>query len=196
MQALLSTPNLDMLSIRVFRGTPAHPADTPSMAELEDPMTHLLLAIGFALTLSPAVAAQTRPDFSGTWRLDEERSITPTYPGFVGPVVWVITQSPEVLTVEIRRGARAFTVAYTLSATAPSGPAPRPPSYRGHWDGETLVTETTQDIEGQTVVTREVRSLQNGGREMIVERIVQVEHGYSVRGARSYGSGRDTFVRK
>jgi hypothetical protein len=158
-------------------------------------MTRLLLALGLALTLGPAVALQTRPDFSGTWRLDEERSISPTYPGFVGPVVWVITQAPDTMTVEIRRGERAFTAVFTIFDKPPAGP-PRPPSYRAHWDGDTLITETTQDIEGQTVVTREARSLQNDGREMIVERIVQVEHGYSARGARSYGSGRDTFVRK
>lgn len=159
-------------------------------------MTRLLLAIGIALTLAPSGAAQSRPDFSGTWRMDEERSISPTYQGFVGPVVWVIAQSADTMSVEMRRGERTFTITFALADKPPAGPAPKPPTYRGHWDGETLVTESVQDIGGQTVVTREVRSLQNAGREMIVERIVQVEHGYTVRGARSYGSGRDTFVRK
>ena len=158
-------------------------------------MTRMLLTLGLALALGPAVAAQTRPDFSGTWRLDEARSISPTYDGFVGPVVWVITQTPELMTVEVRRGPRAFTLSFTLSDTPPAGAAPRAPSYRGYWNGETLVTETTQDIEGQTVRTREVRSLQASGREMIVERLVQVEHGYTQRGAKSYSSGKDTFVR-
>ena len=100
------------------------------------------------------------------------------------------------MNVEIRRGERAFTIVFTLSDKPPVGPPPRPPSSRGHWDGDRLIAESTQDIGGQTVTTREVRFLQNDGREMIVERVVQVEHGYSVRGARSYGSGRDTFVRK
>ena len=159
-------------------------------------MSRLLLTLAFTLTLSPAVFAQTRPDFSGTWRLDDERSISPTYPGFIGPVVWVIGQTPDAMTIEIRRGERAFTIVFTLSDKPPAGPPPRPPAYRGHWDGDRLITESTQEIGGQTVTTREVRFLQNDGREMIVERVVQVEHGYTVRGARSYGSGRDTFVRK
>jgi hypothetical protein len=159
-------------------------------------MTRLLLAIGIALTLATAAAQQTRPDFSGSWKLDEERSISPTYPGYVGPVVWVITQSADTMTVEVHRGPRTFTIAYTLFDKLPSGPAPKPPSYRGHWEGESLMTEAAQDIEGQTVETRETRSLANGGREMIVERIVQIEHGYTVRGARSYGSGRDIFVKQ
>src|SRR5262245_15764656 len=157
-------------------------------AELEvPPMTRLLLTIGIVLTLAAAAAPQTRPDFSGTWTLDDDRSISPTYPGFVGPVVWVITQTPETMTVEVHRGPRTFTVAYTLYDKLPTGPVPKPPSYRGHWEGETLVTESAQDIEGQTVETKETRSLASGGREMIVERIVQIEHGYTVRGARSYG---------
>jgi hypothetical protein len=158
-------------------------------------MTRLLLILAIALTVNP-VAAQTRPDFSGTWRLDEERSISPTYTGFVGPVVWQITQTPTAMTVEVKRAERSFTVTFTILDKPPAGPAPRPPSYRAHWDDETLITESIQDIEGQTVVTREARSLQSDGREMIVERIVQVQHGYTVRGARSYGSGRDTFVKK
>ena len=159
-------------------------------------MTRLLLTIGIVLTLGSSAALQTRPSFSGTWQLDEERSISPTYAGFVGPVVWVVTQSPDTMTVEIRRGTRAYTIAFSLADKPFTTAAPKPPSYRGYWDGESLVTESMQDIEGQTVITREVRSLRNDGREMIVERIVQVEHGYTVRGARSYGSGRDTFVKK
>ena len=158
-------------------------------------MTRLLLTIGFVLTLGSSASLQTRPVFSGTWQLDEGRSISPTYPGFVGPVVWVVTQSPDTMTQEIHRGARAYTIAFSL-ADKPFTTSPKPPSYRGYWDGESLVTEATQDIEGQTVITREVRSLKNDGREMIVERIVQVQHGYNVSGGRSYGSGRDTFVKK
>ena len=159
-------------------------------------MTRLLLAIGIVLTLGSSAALQTRPDFSGTWQLDEGRSISPTYAGFVGPVVWVVTQSPDTMTVEIHRAARAYTIAFSLADKPFTAPAAKPPTYRGYWDGESLVTESTQDIEGQTVITREVRSLRNDGREMIVERIVQVQHGYNVRDGRNYGSGRDTFVKK
>jgi hypothetical protein len=159
-------------------------------------MTRITLALVFALGVGGSTAAQTRPDFTGTWRLDEERSISPTYNGFVGPVVLVITQTPALLNVEVRRGPRTFTLSFTLSDKAPAGPAPRAPSYRGYWKGETLVTETIQDIEGQTVVTREERSLGTGGNEMLIERLVEVEHGYTQRGARNYSSGRDTFVRQ
>ena len=159
-------------------------------------MTRLLLAIGIVLTLGASASLQTRPDFSGTWQLDEERSISPTYAGFVGPVVWVVTQTPDTMTVEIHRRERAYTIAFALADKPFTTPAPKTPSYRGYWDGESLRTESTQEIEGQTVITREVRSLRNDGREMIVERIVQVQHGYNVRGARSFGSGTDTFVKK
>src|SRR4029450_5973854 len=110
-------------------------------------MTRLLLAIGIVLTLRTTAGPQPRPDFSGTWKLDEERSISPTYAGFVGPVVWVIAQSPDTMTVEIRRGGRAYTIAFPLADKPFTAPASKPPSYRGYWDGESLVTESTQDIE-------------------------------------------------
>src|SRR5262245_53243198 len=154
--------------------------------EVEAAMTRMLLALGITLALGSAGAGQGRPDFSGTWRLDEPRSVSPTYDGFVGPVVWVIQQTRDLLTVEVKRGSRAFTLTFPLSDTPP-GPSRAPtPSYRGYWDNDKLVTESTQDIQGQTVMTREVHTLQANGREMIVERLVQVEHGYTVRGARSY----------
>jgi hypothetical protein len=37
------------------------------------------------------------------------------------------------------------------------------------WDGSTLVIETTRDFNGTAVTTKEVRRLDNGGKEMIVE---------------------------
>ena len=90
-------------------------------------MTRLLLTIGIVLTLGSSAALQTRPNFSGTWQLDEERSISPTYAGYVGPVVWVVTQSPDTMTVEIRRGTRAYTIAFSLAGLrTPSDPPPDP----------------------------------------------------------------------
>ena len=140
--------------------------------------------------------AQSRPDFSGTWALDESRSASATYDSHVGPVVWRITQSAAQMVVDISRGPKTFTLTFRLFDKRPLGPAAEGvPSYRGYWEGEALVTETAQNINGQTVTTRETRTLQAGGREMLVERLVQVEHGYTLRGAQSYNTAKDTFVR-
>lgn len=159
-------------------------------------MTCLVHGLATVLLLSLGAAAQTRPDFSGTWTLDETRSVSPTHDSFVGPVVWVVKQSPKELVVTISRGPKTFTLTYVLYDKPPVGSgSENAPAYRAYWEDNRLVTETAQNIQGQTVTTREVRSLEPGGREMIVERLVRVEHGYTLRGAQSYNTAKDIFVR-
>ena len=161
-------------------------------------MSRAFCPFTFATMLALAVvsAAQTKPDFSGTWTMDEARSVSPTFDSFVGPVIWTIRQTADEMTVDIKRGSRAFTLTYKLSDKAPTGQAGgNAPTHRGYWDGEVLVTETAQNIQGQTVTTRETRRLQPGGREMLVERLVKVEHGYTLRGTQSYNTAKDVFVR-
>ncbi len=159
-------------------------------------MNRLLAAIAALATLAAAGTAQSPPDFSGTWTLDEARSESPTHEGFVGPVRWVIRQSAREMIVDITRGPRTMTLTYTLYDKPPTGiAAGGVPSYRGYWDGDRLVTETAQNIQGQTVTTREVRALALDGREMQVERIVQVEHGYTLKGAQNYNTAKDLFTK-
>jgi hypothetical protein len=158
-------------------------------------MRRPLPALAVVVTLAVTAAAQPRPDFSGTWTMDEGLSESPTYEGFVGPVTWVIRQSPRQLIVEIRRGPKATTLTYTLYDKPPTGVASGGvPSYRGYWLGDRLVTETAQNIQGQTVTTKEIRMLQQEN-QMYVERIVQVEHGYTLKGTQNYGAAKDVFRR-
>jgi hypothetical protein len=175
-------------------------ADNGAIAELEAPMTSKARASCLAATLlmlASAGTAQTRPDFSGVWTMDEARSVSATQDGHVGPVAWHISQTPELLTVEIKRGPKSFTLVFTMYEKPPTAPAAdKIPAYRGYWDGDKLVTETAQNIQGQTVTTKEVRSLQAEGREMLVERLVTVEHGYTFRGAKNYNTAKDIFVRQ
>jgi hypothetical protein len=58
-----------------------------------------------------------------------------------------------------------------------------------------LVTEAVRDIQGQTVTTKETRRLNPDGNEMLVETMLVVQHGYSLRGTPNYGTGKDIFVR-
>ena len=149
------------------------------------------------LMLASVGSAQTRPDFSGVWTMDEARSVSATQDEYVGPVIWNVSQTPQLLTVEMKRGPKSFTLTFTMYEKPPTAPAAdRIPSYRGYWDGDKLVTETAQNIQGQTVTTKEVRSLQADGREMVVERLVTVEHGYTFRGAKNYNTAKDIFVRQ
>ena len=152
-------------------------------------------ALAIVMALASVGTAQQRPDFSGTWAMDESRSESPTHEGFLRPVRWVIRQSPKQLIVDITRGAKVMTLTYTLYDKALAGPTAGVPSYRGYWDGEKLVTETAQNIQGQTVTTKEVRMLQREGQEMHVERMVQVEHGYTLKGAQNYNTAKDLFTK-
>lgn len=156
-------------------------------------MRRALSALALVAGLATSLSAQARPDFSGTWTMDEGRSESPTHEGFVGPVTWMIRQSPQELVIDVTRGAKTVTLTYRLYEKAPAGAPAGVPSYRGYWDGDKLVTETAQNIQGQTVTTREIRALESGGREMRVERLIQVEHGYTLRGAQNYNTAKDLF---
>lgn len=161
-------------------------------------MRHLICALAIGLVASPERlgATQAKPDFSGTWRMDESRSVSATHDGYVSPTVWRIQQDERAMVVDIAHGLKTFNITFRLLAKPPaSTPEGRFPIYIGYWNGDRLVTETAQNISGQTVTTVETRLLQAGGREMHVERIVRVEHGYSLRGGQNYNSARDVFVR-
>jgi hypothetical protein len=159
-------------------------------------MTRALGAAAAVLALTASPPAQSRPDFSGTWTLDESRSASATHDGFVSPVVWTIRQTADALTVDIRRGPRTSTLVYRIYPKRLIGaPADGALAHRAFWEGDRLVTETIQTIQGQTVITEETRALLPGGREMQVDRIVKVEHGYTLRGAQSYNAAKDVFVR-
>ena len=158
-------------------------------------MTCASLALATALADATTDLAQSRPDFSGSWTMDETRSVSATQEAFIGPVTWTVTQTDRTLMVDITRGARTFRLTFAVIPKAPSGPPDVVPTARAYWVEDRLVTELAQNISNQTLITREEWSLQSSGRELIVERLVRVEHGYTVRGARSYNTARDTFVR-
>jgi hypothetical protein len=159
-------------------------------------MTRLLSAFLISVAAVLPADAQSRPDFSGTWAMDEPRSGSPAAAGFIRPVVWVINQSNQVMIIDITRGEKTQTLTYSLLDKAPPSKAASDGSNRGYWDGDRLVTETIQNISGQTVTMREVRALLEGGREMMVERVVEVEHGYTFKGAQNFSSVKDVFVRR
>lgn len=158
-------------------------------------MTSASLALAFALAVTLSGGVQTRPDFSGSWTMDEARSVSATQEAFVGPVVWTVTQTDKMLTIDLKRGAKAYTLTFTMMSKPPGGFPDAVPTSRAYWLQDRLVTELAQNINDQTLITREEWSLQSGGRELVIDRLVRVEHGYTVRGARSYNTARDTFIR-
>src|SRR5262245_10170275 len=145
-----------------------------------------------ALAFPTATHAQGKPDFSGTWTMDQTRSESAVQSDPIGPVTVVIAQTPTELRVETTRKQGTSVITYKLDGSEikiPGGTA------KTHWDGSTLVVEAVRDVQGQTVTTKETRRLSGDGNEMLVETMLVVQHGYSLRGTPNYGAGKDIFVR-
>ena len=145
-----------------------------------------------ALVLTLSARAQGKPDFTGTWTMDHTRSESAVQNDPIGPVTLVITQTPTEMRIETTRTQGSSTVTYKLDGSEikiPGGTA------KSHWDGTMLVVEAVRDIQGQTVTTKETRQLSADGSEMLVETMLIVQHGYSLRGTPNYGTGKDVFVR-
>jgi hypothetical protein len=162
-------------------------------------MTRLALAFLSSVVMLGPVVDQTQPDFTGTWTMDVARSGSPTHEGFVGPVVWTIHQSPKAFVLDRKHGEKslAFTYVWQDIAADVSRDATVSPSgdHRASWDGSRLVIHTLQAIQGKTVTTRETLSLTGDGRELTVERVLEVEHGYTMKDAKNFTVVKDVFVR-
>jgi hypothetical protein len=63
------------------------------------------------------------------------------------------------------------------------------------WEGDTMVTLTAYQVNGQTVTTTERRTLSADGREMTVVTQLQVQHGYSA-GPNASRPLTDVYVRE
>jgi hypothetical protein len=135
-----------------------------------------VLALSFAVPLTPL--GQGLPDFSGTWTLVEAKSDPPPsgrsgrgaspgrgvppgrgFSGTGGPVT--IKQTASEITIGL--------TTYKLdgSMTTLEGRGGQATS-SVRWEGMTLVTETTRNIQGLTLNTTEVRTLSPDGMEMTV----------------------------
>ena len=155
----------------------------------------VVLASVFAFQSSPA-PAQTRPDFSGTWVMDPARSQSAVQDEPIRSMSMVITQTAIDLMIETHRDDKQQTITYKPgSADSLNSVNARSNllSSTWYWDGPRLVTETLGDINGATMRTRQVHTLDPSGAEMTVETLVVVEHGYTLRGAQNYGVGKDIF---
>ena len=152
----------------------------------------LPLVLLMLLALPSTVRAQAKPDFSGTWMMDPSRSGSAVQSEPIGPVTVVITQTPTDLRIATTRAGGTSTATYTLDGsenTIPTGTA------KTHWEGTTIVTETISDVKGQTVTTKQSRSL-NAAGEMLVDTILVVQHGYSLKGTPNYGAATDVYTRQ
>lgn len=135
------------------------------------------LAISCSICLGfVGLSAQTHPDFSGTWNMDHVRSEAAAQGTPIGPVTVKIRQTPGEVQIDTTRNGRTESVRYLPTAAKAAATGELLGSFR--WDGPRLVTRLITNINKQAVTVEEARSLDPSGREMTVEVMLVVEHGY------------------
>ena len=78
--------------------------------------------------------------------------------------------------IDTARNGRTESVRYLPASAKASGGGELLGAFR--WEGSKLVTTLVTDINKQAITVQEVRSLDPAGREMTVELMLVVEHGY------------------
>lgn len=157
-----------------------------------------MLAATFVLAAAVAVFAQKMPDFSGSWALDMSKSEMPQMGGMggggrmgggqpgggMGAMTVTIKQTADTLTIDQKMGEMNRTVAYKLDGSESTNPGMRGGEVKStsKWDGDKLVTESTQTMSGpngeMTIKSKEMRSLASDGT-MLVETTRETPRGTS-----------------
>ena len=148
------------------------------------------------LALVVVTQASGIPDFSGRWRMLAARSGSPVQSQPISEMTFVIEQTADQIRLDMTSGAEP-----TVSSTYALGPMPKLPAepigtgQRAYWDGKQLIVERGGTISGQTVSTKQTLTLSPDQSELIVERIVIVQHGYTLKGTPNYATVKDVFTR-
>ena len=156
----------------------------------------MLISVVVALFL--AVAGQpASTDFTGTWNMVPERSGSPQQSVPITRMTFVITQAGDQIQIESTSGNDK-----PILATYVFAPVPKQPSEplsadqsRAYWLGQKLIVERGGTISGQTVSSKQTLTLSPDRSELTVERLVIVQHGYTLKGTPNYATVTDIFRR-
>ncbi|MDO8836996.1 MAG: hypothetical protein Q7V01_15445 [Vicinamibacterales bacterium] len=140
----------------------------------------LAVVLAVVLALPAVTAAQAKPDFSGKWIQDMEKSDPAGGPGGggggrgpAGPQNLTITQTAAELTIERETPNGAMKTVYKLDGTESDNSTGRGTSKtKSAWEGTTLVTAGAQTMNMQgnevTIEMKEVRSIDADGTMVVV----------------------------
>jgi hypothetical protein len=138
------------------------------------------LALVAAIVLPFTARAQSKPDFSGTWTLDPSKSDAPMGRGGRGGAAGPMTITQDASTLTQKRGEQ--TLAYKLDGSESSnevngrGGAQTVKS-KAHFEGAKLVIESTREIQGFSISTKEERTLSADGKEMTIQTTASTPQG-------------------
>ena len=139
----------------------------------------LALASSIFLVAGAAIFAQGgKPDLSGTWNLDKEKSEMGGGPGggqrMVSPSMTIEHKDPQ-LTIkrkfEFQGEERTRELKYTTDGKPNTNEGFRGRSMKSKtfWEGDKLVIETTRETQQGNLETKEVYSLSNDGKTLTIE---------------------------
>jgi len=151
-------------------------------------MIRIIRTLGITAALVVAVAvsgyAQKKPDLSGTWTVDTEKSDPAPaagaggggrgFMGMTGPIT--IKQTADSVSIEGQGRQGTMTRSYKLDGTEteiPMGPVTA--KGKAKWDGDKLVIETTRQGQNGTVTTSATYSLNADGSLTVVMKTPQGE---------------------
>lgn len=135
-------------------------------------------------------------DISGTWKMIADRSGSPTQTPPVNEMTLSIVARGDEVRLQWLRGADPAEVVYPIVA-APKEPADPVPagSARAYWQGNKLVLERGGTISGQTVSMKQSLTLDAAKNELTLERLVIVQHGYTLKDTPNHATVTDVFAR-
>ncbi|HEY6213248.1 MAG TPA: hypothetical protein VIW45_13240 [Vicinamibacterales bacterium] len=143
-----------------------------------------MLFLATAIVIPFTARAQSKPDFSGTWTMDATKSDPAPQGrgGGMGAGTQTIKQTPTEITVQTEGRQGPTTMVYKLDGSKSTNKVmgrggEQTVESTAKWDGSSLVIETTRDFGGMSITTKEVRRLDNGGKEMILEMSAQTPNG-------------------
>ena len=157
------------------------------------PFAAVLLVVATLLSGQPKASV----DLNGTWKMIPELSGSPSQTPPVNNMTLSVASTSDEVRLEWLTGTdKPEAVMYPLVASPkqPSDPL-GPDARRAYWDGNRLVLERGGTINGQTVSMKQSLTLDAEHNQLILERLVIVQHGYTLKGTPNYATVKDVFAR-
>ncbi len=161
-------------------------------------MSSMLTAVIAVVVLLPPLAnGQDRANLTGTWTMVADRSESPEQEPPVNSIVLDITHSETALNVNANRDGKTTATSYAIDNTRnPAAGTVGAGTTRAYWEGRRLVAWRAGNVQGQTVSIKETYELNSDASELTVETTIEIQHGYTMKGAKNYASSRDVFIKK
>ena len=140
----------------------------------------------FLATIPAAAGAQDKPDFSGTWTLNAEKSDPAPQMGQTGrprgmggggfgrPTSLFINQLGSTISIELKTADQSRTVSYYLDGRESHNSGMRGQDFvtKSRWEGSSLVTEGENTMPSQMgdvkIKTKEIRTLSDDRKTLTV----------------------------